>query len=1123
MIKRILKIAGWTILSVIVIIMLAITIVVWYLTPAKLTPIVEREASAMLNGEFKASRVELTFWSSFPHVSITVDSLEITGNSSLTAPDSIKPLLPAYCDSLAHIDYLHGSINLSELLKGRIQLDDITIRKPVINLVNGPGGWSNYDIAKSSDSSHDRPSSTATSLPDLAIDRFTIADEGHITFTSIPDSLYMAVTINKIQLDGNRNEAYALTVDTDAHSPILENLNLIPLRLGLNAGIRWNPKYPGRIAINDLVFNLNEFSLSGDTRIDATDSLRIEHLDVSINRLSVGDMARHLPPSLRDKFSSLDTDMAIDLDIKLDKPYTLSDSLELPSATINLEIPDCHFDWETIYFNEVELSLVGTLDGDAPDRSTLNVSRLKIRGRAVDFNMNGKVTGPLANPLIDGHMKARLNIARLPEILLDKLPVIVDGELTANTNLRLRTSYLKPRNMHRIYLDGQISLKELQLLSRDSLLTVNTEGTQLDFGTSRTVMGTETKIDSMLTVSLSVDTAYIKIPGLEIEGSKLLAALGSDNRSTSADTTMINPFGGIIKAHSLFLTQPSDSMKVRLRDIDIKGTLKRYKDMGRNPLLTFDLNARRIGTQMPDFAMVISQPDISVNAHLTPPRSRGTRAMNDSLKARRRYMGNRIDTTQVENVVDWEISNDMKTLLRRWDINGSLKSNRAFVFMRNFPLRQRAADIYLTFNTDTVMLHNLSYSIGNTRFKADGAITNIERALTSRTGRQKLNMQLNIDAPYIDVNELSNVTFHESSGNAGPDPDYDEESTYIAVKNEIDTAATKPLIVPRNIEADISVAADSILYSDLVMHNFDGRVLIANSSVNLSELTASTEIGTASLTALYSAPDTAHMQFGMGLKLNQFHIDRMLTLIPAVDSLLPALSEFAGIINAELAATSSITPSMDFDLKSFKGAMKIDGDSLVLLDADTFKSLAKWLIFKNKKHNMIDHMTVEIVVDNNEVEIFPFIFDIDRYKLGVMGRNDLDMNLDYHVSVLKSPLPFKFGINIKGPLDDFKIRLGGAKIKPGSAISYSIADTTRINLLRQIEDIFKRGGDNPQSIRMNKLPSFNDKVIQDTTLSHTDSLLMKQAGYLPPDTVATDTVQPTTTKNKRNIFPWKKK
>lgn len=1115
MIKRIFKILGWTILAILVALALTISLIVWYLTPEKLTPIVEREASALIDGEVKAARVELTFWSTFPHLSVSIDTLKVISHSMNDLPDSLSSSLPSNCSSLASIDYLHGSINLGVLARGRIELDDITINKPVINLVAGPDGIANYNIIKQSTDNTEKDSDS--SMPDLSIDRFVIADSGFISYTSIPDSIDISLTINNIELSGKGRPLYAIAIDSHANVPILNQLDFNPLRLTVDAGIRWDSKQPNYLSVNNLSLNINEFTFNGSTRLNIGDRIVLEQLEASVRNLSVNDLSKHLPSSAREKTRTLKTDMLLNIDMSLTRPYVIEDSLSIPSASLQVEIPRCHFNWKSIHMNEVEIKIAGLIDGDDIDSSQFDIERFRLRGRALDLDMDGTVSGPVDNILIDGHLATTLRISRLPSLLLDKLPVEIDGNLSANTSMKLRTGDLKPQDFHRIYLDGHVALSDFIMMSRDSLLYVDASRADLDFGTSRTVKAIEHQIDSMLTIALTIDTTSVTLPGLKLEGANLTAALGSANRHSSTDTTMINPFGGIIRAHTLFLTQPLDSMTVRLRDINIKGALKRYNGLNRNPELNFLLDARRIGTRMPDVSMILSQPSISINAHLIPrPAQRG--------KGRGTVNRVRRDTTHIDNAIDWEVSNDLKTLLRRWEVKGSLKSNRAFIFMPGFPMRQRASDIDLTFNTDTVMLNNFNYKIGNTNFNAIGAITNIERALTSRTGRQKLNLQLTVDAPFIDINELSNAAFHESSGNAGPDADYDEESAYDTSSLTVDTTATKPFIVPRNIKADITVTADSLLYSQLLMHNFNGKVLVDNSSINLSELTASTEIGSASLTALYSAPDTANMQFGMGLKLNRFHIDRMLRLLPAVDSLLPALSEFAGIINAELAASSAITPSMDLDMKTFKGALKIEGDSLVLLDADTFKSLAKWLIFKNKKHNMIDHMAVEIVVDDSEVEIFPFIFDIDRYKIGVMGRNDLDMNLDYHVSVLKSPLPFKFGINIKGPLDDYKIRLGGAKIKPGTAMTYSIADTTRVNLLRQIEEIFRMGGDSNRAnvVKIDRLPSFDDRVLHDTTLTHTDSVMMQRAGYLPADTLTTDTVVATTPKTKRSIFPWKK-
>lgn len=233
--------------------------------------------------------------------------------------------------------------------------------------------------------------------------------------------------------------------------------------------------------------------------------------------------------------------------------------------------------------------------------------------------------------------------------------------------------------------------------------------------------------------------------------------------------------------------------------------------------------------------------------------------------------------------------------------------------------------------------------------------------------------------------------------------------------------------------------------------------------------------------------------------------------MPAVDSLMPMLKNFEGIIDADIAATTQIDTAMNFVLPTLNAAIKLHGDSLVLLDADTFRSLSKWLMFKNKKRNMIDNMTVEILVENSMLELFPFMFDIDRYRLGIMGSNDMAFNFNYHVSVLKSPLPFKFGLTVSGNADDMKIRVGKAKFKEkmvGERVA--IVDTTRVNLLKQIENVFRRG---VNTARLGNLEVDRSQVGQgiesfdavSDTISRADSLMLIKEGILPApvDTVVT--------------------
>ena len=131
---------------------------------------------------------------------------------------------------------------------------------------------------------------------------------------------------------------------------------------------------------------------------------------------------------------------------------------------------------------------------------------------------------------------------------------------------------------------------------------------------------------------------------------------------------------------------------------------------------------------------------------------------------------------------------------------------------------------------------------------------------------------------------------------------------------------------------------------------------------------------------------------------------------------------------------------------------------LVLMDGETFAEISKMLMFKNKKRNMIDSISVDLMVKDGTIEIFPFLVEIDRYKAAVGGQHNIDMTFKYHISILKSPLPFRAGVDISGNLDKMKFRITKAKYKDLFIPSRKAkVDSTQLNLRQRMRTILKEG------------------------------------------------------------------
>lgn len=105
---------------------------------------------------------------------------------------------------------------------------------------------------------------------------------------------------------------------------------------------------------------------------------------------------------------------------------------------------------------------------------------------------------------------------------------------------------------------------------------------------------------------------------------------------------------------------------------------------------------------------------------------------------------------------------------------------------------------------------------------------------------------------------------------------------------------------------------------------------------------------------------------------------------------------------------------------------------------------------------MIDSVSVDFLIKNGVIEIFPFMIEMDRYKVAVGGEHHIDMTFKYHVSLLKSPIPFRAGVDISGSLEKMKFRITKAKYKDIFIPSRRAkVDSTQLNLRKQIRQLLQ--------------------------------------------------------------------
>lgn len=397
-----------------------------------------------------------------------------------------------------------------------------------------------------------------------------------------------------------------------------------------------------------------------------------------------------------------------------------------------------------------------------------------------------------------------------------------------------------------------------------------------------------------------------------------------------------------------------------------------------------------------------------------------------------------------------------------------------------FPLRNTLQGFEGHFNNNQVRIDTLSLKSGQSEIAATGALTGIQRILSGR-GRNSLNLDVDINSSKMDANELMRAYM---SGSQFDPESHDEQLTevsdeeYLAHITSDTTAVNKEafqlIVVPSNLNADIRLNAQNLTYSDLAIEKISANAIMKERCIQITNTSAVSNVGDITFDGYYATRTKKDIKAGFNIQFKDITAEKVISLMPAVDTLMPILKSFSGRLNCELAATSQLDTNMNIMTPSINGIMRITGDDLYIKENDMYRTLARKLLFKNKKEGYIEHMSVEGMISDNTVEIFPFIIKMDRYTLALSGIQNLDNSFKYHVSLIRSPFLFKLGMDVYGEdFENWKFKIGKPKYKSADVPAFSsVIDESKVNLVKSIKDIFRKGVD--AAVKENHLDAINE-------------------------------------------------
>lgn len=977
--KGILKIAGISFGSLIVLILIAITVAINFVfTPSRLTPVVLKTANQALNAKLEMKSVELTFFSTFPRFGLKlVDGSLVSKVFSDTAWQKTDSLLSfGKCVVVVNpIDYL---------INKKITLNYLGLEDASVYAYKSREGIANWDIVASDTTAvADTASSGKTDLSGGIDIRRVSLKRANVIFDDRDTRVYARLTNAALNLTASLQKEHsklAMRFSNDnvlfwQDGQLLVNKVATDLKTSLDLD-----RSTRTLTLNDANISLNgiTFDVKGTLKRDTVRRTLNVDIAYALHAPSLETVFNMIPESVL-KRESMEARGSVKMEGDVKGWYGKQ---QMPAVTLKVQIDKASAKYDKLPYgiDNFTADFYAFVDLMRKQPSYADLKIFHFQGAHTDILADAKIMNLLEDPDITFNTKSKVDLTALAQAFPLQEGVTIGGDLEADLRLKCRLSSIKKQDLGRIRLGGKLKMTNLQL--RD----VN--------------------------------------KGFEFTSDASLNFIGNDNLAARAEINKLVLQSKLANSNvekltmSVKSTNPQDT--TRITDVECKFTLNRLKgNMGDSLALfcqkadaTVRLQPGKKNPSMPQVSLSLSADTMFCRAWKT-----------------------KMGMDRAGFAVTAEKLHDSL-----WIPKGIIGFRRMRMSTPEFALPIRMKKTSVTVGNRMITLKNATCRVGHSDLTATGAIYDLYGTMKHH---RPLRGKLEISSRNLDCNQLINsLNFPEDT-----------------LQAEVDTTASslELFVIPKNLDFELQTNLKRVKYDKMIFEDVRGAVDIRNQAVHLKGLSMKGMDAQMNATLVYRAQEKKQGYAGFDFRLHKINIAKLVEFAPSLDTIVPMLRSFQGVVDFEAAAEAVLDSNLNIKIPSLRSAVHIKGDSLVLMDGETFAEISKMLMFKNKERNMFDSISVNMTIKDGNVTVYPFIVQIDRYKAAVGGTQGLDMNFDYHISILKSPLPFKMGVNITGNLDKMKFKLGKAKYKDAvTPVEIRKVDSTRINMGRQIVNDFRQ-------------------------------------------------------------------
>ena len=975
---KILKITGITIISIVFLLAVAIGIVFQFvLTPEKITPKVVEAVNKNLNAELSIEAIELTFFKTFPNF-----KLELENGYILTHNDSIQNANFPSNDTLISFDYGVVSVNPIAFLSNSIDVTKFSFENPNIYAYVSEEGEVNWNILKENQKKDSVPNK------EIKGEKFN----ANINLEEI------SIINGNLVFDDHYSENFIRLQGFDMDLAAEYNEKDIILKLKTQS--------------DNLIFRkkgntyTDQLSLILDTDFHVDRSTKV--IDLKNAKVGINDIQFVTEGTLHPNRDEKQID--VDLNLNLEVP-TLNTLIDL--------VPEAIFDKTDNYTAEGDVLIVAAIKGIYKKGviPAVNAS-FKINNGAIAYkDLPNKID------LIEADIEAYIS----PEINTGShfnIKNITLKGVGTEINIKGKGDNLFDDSDFNIAVDGKVDLEAIEK-SFPFKKSMNLAGAgEIHISTVFNMNDIRNqdygKIQALGTLKMNQIVFHNETDSLHLVLDKADIQIEQDQNSNLLTDVSTKVIGGKILIQKLEFKDGKESSG-NLDHLDIKFASTAIKDSTKVAVMKATVLIKNGNINLGD-SLFAQLKYVNAKISIEPdkldkkiPKIHSVFQIDSTgIKSKGRFFAISQGAYELTSI---RVNNN-------WPINGHISFDQLYAYTPTFPLLLKMPQTKITFKPGVISLDHAKLEIGESDIEATGKVYKIGEAFFDD---KMFKGELEVNSALIDFNQFIQAI------NEGEQP-VEKSSEEILAQDQSSNKTEvveqpKSFVVPQKLDLSLKSRFTKLKYKTFIIDDVVGVITIKDQKIDLANLQMTTMAAKMTTSAAYTSKEAGVAALDFDFKIFDIDLSKLTELLPVLDTLLPMVDSFEGKVDARMKGSTIVDKNLDMNAASIDAMARVAGTNLVVLNGKTFEKMSKMLFFKNKEKNIIDTLEFAMIFKNKQIEIFPSMVTVDRYKVAIGGHHNLDLTYDYHVSILKSPMPFKAGIDLKGTEEDMDYKITKAKYK----------------------------------------------------------------------------------------------